>query len=278
MNQRTAANAIFLTLVRTVSEFLHDNQFSIFWGQTTKAGVAVRVAAQLLEDGPAESRSRARDSVSKWAQPVQPRRIRINPCSSSIGKRLFSSSLTRDVEQSVKDRPAPSGRVEPSPQGEAKVRYGVEGWAGDIRCSSYQYAADNLVTTDSVYSATSGAPDEDLCRGQLRKAACDQPHRASYRTKKALAPPNNSSPLASASKASCTRPTTAPRGDRSELRHFTSRKWVLQRRNRRRRLRSGLHEDFCPCRERLLEDTQRSQSGRLSNLQASISASGIWTA
>ena len=56
----------------------------------------------------------------------------------------------------------PSEQFEAAPPTETTLVSGIEEWAGDIRYSAFHDADGDLVTTVSVYSAATGAPDGEL--------------------------------------------------------------------------------------------------------------------
>ena len=56
----------------------------------------------------------------------------------------------------------PSEQFEAAPRTETTLVNGIEDWAGDMRYSAFHDADGDLVTTVSVYSAATGAPDGEL--------------------------------------------------------------------------------------------------------------------
>lgn len=145
-----------------VATLLYDNQFPSVDAQTTEAEAGVRVSAQRLEDGRVQFGLRARDATGEWAQPVEPRVNSFDPATARAGRWLSSSALILEVDESGQGRLVPSRQFEPSPQIETTLVTGVDGWTDDIRYAAYHDADDDLVTTVSVYSAASGAPDGEL--------------------------------------------------------------------------------------------------------------------
>ncbi len=130
--------------------------------QEVSAEANVRISAQRLDNGRVQFGLRAPDNSGVYADPVQPRVNYFNPTSVRTGRWLSSSSLTLEVDESGRGRLVPSEQFEPAPPSETTLVSGFEDWSGDIRYSAFHDADGDLVTTVSVYSAATGAPDGEL--------------------------------------------------------------------------------------------------------------------
>ena len=130
--------------------------------QEVSADANVRISAQRLEDGRVQFGLRARDGSGAYADPVEPRLNSFNPASTRTGRWLASSTLILQGDESGRGRLVPSEQFEPAPRTETTLVSGIEDWAGDIRYSAFHDADGDLVTTVSVYSAATGAPDGEL--------------------------------------------------------------------------------------------------------------------
>ena len=130
--------------------------------QEASADANVRISAQRLENGRVQFGLRAPDGSGEYADPVEPRLNSFNPASTRTGRWLSSSTLILEVDESGRGRLVPSEQFEPAPPTETPLVSGIEEWAGDIRYSAFHDADGDLVTTVSVYSAATGAPDGEL--------------------------------------------------------------------------------------------------------------------
>ena len=138
------------------------NPFARVEAQTATVDAELRIAAQRLEDGGLQFGLRVRDESGSWAEPAEPRVNSFNPANVRTGRWLSSSSLILEVDQSGVGRLVRTEDFQPSPPTETTLITGVEGWAGDIRYSAWNDADGVLITTVSIYSASTGAPDGEL--------------------------------------------------------------------------------------------------------------------
>ena len=130
--------------------------------QEVSADANVRISAQRLDDGRVQFGLRALDGSGEYADPVEPRVNSFNPASTRTGRWLSSSALILEVDESGRGRLVPSEQFEAAPPTETTLVSGIEEWAGDMRYSAFHDADGDLVTTVSVYSAATGAPDGEL--------------------------------------------------------------------------------------------------------------------
>ena len=68
--------------------------------QDTDIEAQIRISAQRLDSGSVRFGLRVRDHAGQWSEPVSPRSHRFDPSRVSIGRWLFSSSLTLEVDAS----------------------------------------------------------------------------------------------------------------------------------------------------------------------------------
>ncbi|MCY4618380.1 MAG: hypothetical protein OXD50_07495 [Chloroflexi bacterium] len=130
--------------------------------QEVSADANVRISAQRLDTGRVQFGLRALDGSGQYTAPVEPRVNAFNPASVRAGRWLRSSTLILEVDESGRGRLVPSEQFEATPRTETTLVSGIEDWAGDIRYSAFHDADEDLVTSVSVYSAATGAPDGEL--------------------------------------------------------------------------------------------------------------------